>query len=222
MFRLIKRIILFIIIPLLLAGFFTNYRIELVNPLNHNIIFVSSGNAKSYLNSVKNFFKRKSNDSEIDNIPLGNLYSLNGIRIFKTVTNKRHFATDGYCYGKIGQCVEFVKRYYHDHLQHSFPNEWGHAKSFYDPNLPDGAFNADRALYQFKNGNVKQPKLNDIIIFNKSYYGHVAIVSEVTDNYIVIKQQNCRKPTKRIALSYVNNRWEIEDSSCVAFLSLTK
>jgi surface antigen len=223
MFKLIRRIILYTISPLLIAGFFTNYKIELVNPVNRNIVFVASGEAEAYINYVKSFFESKTKKESLNNISVDdNPYSLNGIQIYRKVTNKRHFATDGYCYGKIGQCVEFVKRYYHDYLQHPFPNQWGHARDFYDPNLSDGAFNTDRALYQYKNISKRQPKVNDIIVFNNTYYGHVAIISEVTDDYIVIKQQHCKNPTKKIKIIYENNKWKIDNNGCVAFLSLTK
>jgi hypothetical protein len=93
--------------------------------------------------------------------------------------NNRHSASDGYNYGLEWQCVEFVKRYYYDHLKHKMPNTFGHAKNFYQPGLKDGQRNTERNLLQFTNKSKSKPKVNDLVVmgghtFNK--YGHVAIV----------------------------------------------
>ena len=216
--KFIFRIIRYTILPVFLLQFFSNLQIEIVNPINKKIIFSRAFSAYNHFDYISRFFKKERSPLQINDTA----YSFNGIIIYKKVSNQRHFASDGYCYGKIGQCVEFVKRYYHDYLHHNFPNQWGHAKSFYNPNLKDGAFNTDRALYQFRNGSYRQPRVNDIIVFTNTYYGHVAIISEVTKDYIIIKQQHCKNPTKKIKLNNDNNKWKIEDNGCVAFLSLNK
>lgn len=108
-------------------------------------------------------------------------------------TSGRNYSSDGYNYGLKWQCVEFVKRYYHQRLTHKMPNPWGHAKDFFHPQLKDGAFNLDRGLYQFKNGSANRIQKNDLLVFGghrSNRFGHVAIVAKVTDNAIEIVQQN--------------------------------
>lgn len=91
----------------------------------------------------------------------------------------KHFAIDGYYYGRKWQCVEFVKRYYHDHLKHDMPDGWGNAKDFFDAGLPHGAFNKRRGLYQYYNDGKETPKPDDLLVYHTGKYGHVAIVTEV-------------------------------------------
>ena len=50
-------------------------------------------------------------------------------------------------------------------------------------------------------------------------YGHVAIISEVGKNYIVIAQQNSFSPFVRIPLNEDNGNWYIQ-SSCIGFLRI--
>ena len=114
-------------------------------------------------------------------------------------TSGRNYSKDGYSYGLKWQCVEFVKRYYHQKLNHKMPNPWGHAKDFFNPFLKDGAFNSERGLYQFKNGSFNRPQVNDIIVFsstNSNGFGHIAIVSKVEDRAIEIVQQNVGLQTR--------------------------
>ena len=108
-------------------------------------------------------------------------------------TSGRNYSKDGYSYGLKWQCVEFVKRYYHQSLKHKMPNPWGHAKDFFNPQLKDGAFNTERGLYQFKNGSFNRIQVDDIIVFSGTdfnQFGHIAIVSKVEDYLIEIVQQN--------------------------------
>ncbi|WP_103865598.1 CHAP domain-containing protein [Aquimarina sp. I32.4] len=108
-------------------------------------------------------------------------------------TDGRNLAPDGYNLGIKYQCVEFIKRYYYEHLNHKMPDTYGNAKDFFDETLQDGALNKQRNLLQYHNGAETKPKINDIIIFSRSLwnpYGHVAIVAETTQDSITIIQQN--------------------------------
>jgi surface antigen len=105
----------------------------------------------------------------------------------------RNTTPDGYNLGLRYQCVEFVKRYYAERLNHRMPDSWGHAKDFYDPKVSDGQLNPGRDLLQFANGGSSLPQVEDLIIFGPSEsneYGHVAIVSAVEEGAIEIIQQN--------------------------------
>ncbi len=121
--------------------------------------------------------------------------SLNHVHVFYNGpsykhSQGKHYAQDGYYYGQKGQCVEFVKRYYHDALDHNMPNVWGNAIDFFDSSIKNGELNADRNLLQFINGYGDKPQVNDLIVFPYTKYGHVAIVSEVGSHYIEVIQQN--------------------------------
>jgi len=122
---------------------------------------------------------------------------LNGVPVFYNgkVSNisGRNVTSDGYNLGLKYQCVEFVKRYYYEHLKHKMPDSYGNAKDFFNPKIQDGKYNAARGLYQFTNPSVSSPQINDLIIFGPTQYnpfGHVAIVSDVRDNQFEIIQQN--------------------------------
>ena len=154
--------------------------------------------------------------------------SFNDIPVFyngSTATNLgRNRSAEGYNYGLKYQCVEFVKRYYYDHLNHKMPNTFGHAKDFYNPNLKDNERNSDRNLLQFSNPSNTKPKINDILIFDANSfnpYDHVAIVSKVTEDEIEIIQQNPGRfgsSRETIDLIQVNNQWKLDKAFILGWL----
>jgi hypothetical protein len=122
---------------------------------------------------------------------------LNGVVVFYNGgvahNSGRNLAPDGYNLGIKYQCVEFVKRYYYEHLKHKMPDSYGHAKQFFDPTLADGALNTHRDLLQFTNGGESKPCPDDLLVLGSSLmnrYGHVAIVSQVTATDLEVVQQN--------------------------------
>ena len=102
----------------------------------------------------------------------------------------KNYAEDGYYYGQKWQCVEYVKRFYHDALGHHMPSVWGHASDFFDPEISHGKLNLARGLLQYDNGGDTPPKPDDLLVFRHSQYGHVAIVTKVTDKHLEVIQQN--------------------------------
>ncbi len=120
----------------------------------------------------------------------------NGIAIHSNgkdsyTSHGKHFSSDdGYYYGRRWQCVEFVKRYYHDHYHHHMPDVWGHANSFFDPAVKQGEVNQSRGLVQYRNGGDVAPAPGDLLVYNYGEYGHVAIVSKVESRMVEIAQQN--------------------------------
>ena len=102
----------------------------------------------------------------------------------------KNYAEDGYYYGQKWQCVEYVKRFYHDALGHHMPSVWGHAADFFDPQISHGKVNPARGLLQYDNGGDTPPKPNDLLVFRHSQYGHVSIVTKVTDKHLEVIQQN--------------------------------
>lgn len=105
----------------------------------------------------------------------------------------RNLGADGYNIGLKYQCVEFVKRYYYEYLNHKMPDSYGHAKDFFDLAVKDGELNKQRNLIQYTNLSQSKPAVSDIIIFDgtvSNRYGHVAIISQVSDSTVEIIQQN--------------------------------
>ncbi|MEO1625696.1 MAG: CHAP domain-containing protein [Bacteroidota bacterium] len=153
---------------------------------------------------------------------------LNGIPVYYNGysihnTSGRHLSADGYNYGLKWQCVEFVKRYYFDHFQHRMPNPWGHAKDFFNLYLPNGAYNKDRDLYQWRNGSKQKPRVDDIVVFGGNQFGHVAIVSKVKEDSIEIVQQNVGADSRtRFRLTKRNGRWYVRSSKILGWLTRTK
>ncbi|MBK9257484.1 MAG: CHAP domain-containing protein [Saprospiraceae bacterium] len=134
----------------------------------------------------------------------------------------RNVTVDGYNLGLKYQCVEFVKRYYHDKLNHKMKDSYGHAKDYFDKSLSDAAFNKQRGLYQYRNAREVRPEKDDIIVFDKdelNNFGHIAIISEVNEKYIEIVQQNVGKVT-RVQIPLVNyyKYWTVADYNVLGWL----
>jgi surface antigen len=147
--------------------------------------------------------------------------SLNGVMVYYNGSVShvagRNISEDGYNLGLKYQCVEFVKRYYYEYLNHKMPDSYGHAKSFFNPALSDGDFNKARALLQFANPSKFAPKVDDLIVFDGhagNPYGHVAIIASVQKNSIEIIQQNPGSLARSRAtykLKYHRGLWEIKN-----------
>lgn len=159
------------------------------------------------------------------------LDNLNGIPVYFNggVNNVsgRQVTADGYNLGLNYQCVEFVKRYYYEHLGHKMPDSYGHARSFFDTTLPHGAFNSQRGLMQYANGADMLPQVDDLLVFGASWFnrfGHVAIVSDVADDSIEIIQQNpgpFAPSRERFALLRTpDGGWRIDHPRVLGFLRL--
>lgn len=154
--------------------------------------------------------------------------SLNGVAVYYNgkvshVTG-RNTTADGYNLGLKYQCVEFVKRYYYQHLNHKMPDSWGHAKDFFDHKLTDGQKNKQRNLVQYSNPSQSKPKKDDLLIFGETKYnkyGHVAIISDVTGNEIEIIQQNPgmnSKSREKYNLEYKDGTWKIKNERVLGWL----
>lgn len=133
-------------------------------------------------------------------------------------------AADGYNLGLKYQCVEFVKRYYYEHLGHKVPDSYGHAKDFFDHGLADGQKNSRRDLIHYTNPSLSKPKIGDLLIYDKTIfnpYGHVAIVAKVNDKNIEIIQQNSgvlSKSRDRFSLYYKDKKWLVDNTQILGWL----
>ncbi len=154
--------------------------------------------------------------------------SLNGVIVYYNggVENEagRNISKDDYNIGIKYQCVEFVKRYYYEHLNHKMPESHGNAKDFYDKAVGDGELNIKRNLIQYSNPSKSKPKADDLLVlkgtlFNK--YGHVAIVANVSENEIELIQQNpgvFKKSRERIGLANKDGKWLIDNQRVLGWL----
>lgn len=137
---------------------------------------------------------------------------------------ERNLTNDGYNLGLKYQCVEFVKRYYFEHLNHKMPNSYGHAKDFFDTSLKDGQKNKQRDLIQYTNSGNSRPEVNDLIVYAPTItnrYGHVAIISSVSDDEVVIIQQNpgpFGNSRETYSLIVIDKQWKIDNDRIMGWL----
>ncbi|MCG2431839.1 CHAP domain-containing protein [Aequorivita xiaoshiensis] len=154
--------------------------------------------------------------------------SLNGVYVYYNANvgnvKGRNTTADGYNIGLKYQCVEFVKRYYYEHLNHKMPDSYGHAKDFYEKGLGDGKRSKRRNLIQYSNPSNSKPKVDDLLVFDgttTNKYGHVAIISKVTDSKIEIIQQNPGRygPSREnFKLKQSNGKWKIGNTKILGWL----
>lgn len=154
--------------------------------------------------------------------------SLNGVAVYYNGgvgnVDGRALSKDGYNLGLKYQCVEFVKRYYYEELNHKMPDSYGHAKDFFNPQTKDGEINKQRNLKQYKNSSKSKPKVNDLVIYaatTLNKYGHVSIVSEVTKNKVEIIQQNpgpFGNSRETYDLVNENGKWKINNDRILGWL----
>lgn len=158
--------------------------------------------------------------------------SLNGVYVYYNGnighTQGRNLSADGYNIGLKYQCVEFVKRYYYEYYRHKMPDSYGHAKDFFEHALPDGSMNPKRNLIQYTNGSHTKPAIGDLLIFDGhagNPYGHVAIVSAVSDSDIELIQQNPGpfSPSRNhLGLSCTNGLYKLEHDGLLGWLRKQK
>jgi surface antigen len=156
------------------------------------------------------------------------LDSLNGVYVYYNggVGNveERNTSPDGYNIGLKYQCVEFVKRYYFEHYNHKMPDAYGNAKDFFDQAIKDGKLNPKRNLLQFTNPSLTKPCIGDLIILDGhsgNPYGHVAIISNVSENKIEIIQQNPGPfaPSRvELGLDSASGKWRIGHDRLLGWL----
>ena len=151
--------------------------------------------------------------------------SLNGVYVYENGTMgnvvNRNETKDGYNLGLRYQCVEFVKRYYYEYYNHKMPDSYGNAKDFFDRKLKDGSINKQRNLYQCKNGGKHRPKVGDLVVYDGSFFnrfGHVAIISKVSNDKIEVIQQNCGSTRESYDLNFKNRHFSIENDRILGWL----
>ena len=158
------------------------------------------------------------------------LDEFNGVKVYNNgkVSNVsgRNTTKDGYNLGLKYQCVEFVKRYYYERFGHKMPDSYGHAKDFFNIKYGDGAFNKERGLKQYTNPSSARPKKEGLLVYGPTPYnrfGHVAIITKVSDSTVECISQNLgqNNGTRR---SYTLNRtsngtYSIDDPYILGWLS---
>ncbi len=104
------------------------------------------------------------------------------------------------------------------------PDSYGNAKDFYNSEIKDGNINRQRNLNQFTNPSNSRPKANDLVIYSGSIlnrYGHVSIISKVTENEIEIVQQNpgpFADSREKYTLLNDDGKWRINNDRILGWL----
>ncbi|TSJ46619.1 CHAP domain-containing protein [Fluviicola chungangensis] len=179
------------------------------------------------------FFLYRRNEFPDRNYQIGDrLDSLNHVVVYYNGgmgnVSGRNTSPDGYNIGLKYQCVEFVKRYYYEYYKHKMPNAYGNAIDFFNKTLKDGELNSDRDLIQHSNPSKSKPEVGDLIIMDATLsneYGHVVIVSKVTDDEVEIIQQNAGNPDHPrdvFDLELNDGLWEIDHSRILGWLRMRK
>ena len=155
---------------------------------------------------------------------------VNGVKVYYNGgiggVSGRSLTSDGYNVGVKYQCVEFVKRYYYEHLGHRMPQSLGNAIDYFDVTVRDGDMNRARNLIQFRNNGSEKPAVDDLVVFEPwifNRYGHVAIVSNVTDSTVEIIQQNSGpfgRSRETYPLTSENGKWKVESYRLLGWLRI--
>lgn len=179
------------------------------------------------------FLYQKNNSSSGRAYQIGDrLDSLNHVVVYYNGgmgnVSGRNTSPDGYNIGLRYQCVEFVKRYYYEYYKHKMPNAYGNAIDFFNKALKDGELNVDRDLIQYTNPSKSKPQIGDLIIMDATWtneYGHVVIVSKVTEDEVEIIQQNAGNPDHPrdvFDLELNDGLWKIDHSRILGWLRMRK
>ena len=102
----------------------------------------------------------------------------------------------------------------------------GNAKDIFDRNLPDASYNEKRDLVQYSNASLKKPAVNDILVFDGhlgNKYGHIAIISKVSENSIEIIQQNAGPDApsrEELKLVLINDRWKVMNRRVLGWMRI--
>lgn len=188
------------------------------------LIIIFTGALSIYLFTKINLNIYKKVGDVVDNYNGINIYFNGGV----DQVAGRNLSADNYNIGIKYQCVEFVKRYYFEKLNHKMPDSFGHAKDFIDAMLKDGEMNVKRDLMQFSNPSSMKPEEEDIIVFSPTIlnrYGHIAIISKVTENEIEIVQQNpgpFGSSRQMIPLIKIENKYRIDNERVLGTLRKMK
>ncbi|MEZ5014930.1 MAG: CHAP domain-containing protein [Chitinophagales bacterium] len=174
---------------------------------------------------------QKSTAIQSETLPEGTVMdSLHGVYVYYNGNTEavrgKSYSADGYYFGLRWQCVEFVRRYYYQHLGHIIPDAEGNAKDLFNTDLPDASYNTARDLVQYANPSLKKPQADDIIVFagtRSNPFGHVAIVAEVTADSVFLIQQNAgpdEDVRMHLALLQKNDHWQIQNKHVVGWMRI--
>lgn len=112
-------------------------------------------------------------------------------------------------YGLQYQCVEYVRRFYHlvkgiETREGMMEKRWGGDAGTYFKAA------AGKGLDAFENGGAASPLPDDILVFRGGPYGHVAIITAVSDDHIEFIEQNL-SPTGIGRLAYHSDTHRVAD-----------
>jgi len=114
------------------------------------------------------------------------------------------YGSDGWHY----QCVEYVRRFYRiaKNVDTSTAAWKGHGKTYY-------ATAQAKGLVAYPNSGPTRPEPDDVLVWSGGKYGHVAIITDVTDTQVKIIEQNWSNGGVRyLPLNIVNGNYTITGS----------
>jgi hypothetical protein len=122
------------------------------------------------------------------------------------------YGTDGCPALPTWQCVEYVKRFYNDAMLLDTSSWSGNGNRYYE-NAVSGALSP--YLTPYANGGSMPPQPDDLLGFSGGTggYGHVAIITEVGNDYVNIIEQNWARNSAIHQIPYDRNVNRIGDAN---------
>ena len=119
-------------------------------------------------------------------------------------------------YGLKWQCVEFVNRFY---------SEGMHVPVYYRMNAVNFLHGTSDKFLSYSNGSNNKPRIDDTLVFDTGDgIGHVAVITEVNDTYILTAQQNNTLTEADVALrfpiEYKNGGWTVKHPQVTGWIRL--
>lgn len=111
------------------------------------------------------------------------------------------------------QCVEYVNRFYVKTLGWKNMRGTGNGRDYFKKASYNG-------LEAYSNKNNISPQPDDLLAFGGGNYGHVAIVTEVGNNYINIIEQNwsSSSATRRLPMEIKNGKYTVSANSSTYYI----
>ena len=110
--------------------------------------------------------------------------------------------------GEEYQCVNYVKRYYASILQYQKAANWhGYARDYCNAEC---SVTSKEGLQAFPQGSGTAPIPDDLLVFGGGSYGHVAIITNVTETQVTIIEQNWSPTgTATLPIQFVNAGYQV-------------
>ena len=116
-----------------------------------------------------------------------------GVPAYKNDFIEKHHYVKNIYTGIQWECVEYVRRWYIQIFNLTFPSIENAVDIWNIPYAYDPITKKQLRFHSVKNGKNVEPQVGDIVVFTKNEfypYGHVAIITSVTSDAIYLAEQN--------------------------------